>query len=160
MTLYYWMIDEFLQHVPELAEEYGYQRTYAQESDPLLPDDFKQFSADLQARYPSAINEPPGEPGLTLLFEDQLVPLIVELGRAHQEKRLSAIFQWLEDLAKHPSFDVRNVITVDVCEPLITTHASKLAAIVRYMGPHTKALCVMQFDDYIIPTHLQELLRS
>jgi len=160
MTLYYWIVDEFLHHVPELAEEYGYQRISAQESDPLIPDEYKQISADLEARYPSAIREPPGEPGLTLLFEDQLVPLIVELGRAQQEGRVSAIFHWIEDLAKHPSFDVRNLVASGVCESLITTHASVLPAIVRFMGPQTKALCVMQFDQYIIPPQLQALLRS
>ncbi len=85
-------------------------------------------------------------PGVTIVFEDLLVPLILALScDAEGSFQLTEIMNWLEEASADS--DVANAIAVTVCESLITTHVSKIEAIYPYMGKRVRDMCIMQFSE-------------
>ncbi len=100
-------------------------------------------------------------PGLTLVMENLLIPFLITLtANPSQANRLADIMAWIEELASNSDFQVRNLISVTVCEALLTTYASHFDRIFPYMGKHTQNLCRMQLTDYKVDAGIRNLLTS
>jgi len=98
------------------------------------------------------------KPGPTLVFEQLLVPFLLDLIRDKQHvQQLTRIMNWVEQLASSEIFAIRNHVAVSICEPLITNHQSSLEQIVPFMGVNTKKLCIMQFEIYRVNDNTKKL---
>ncbi|MFN8444519.1 MAG: hypothetical protein U0175_27290 [Caldilineaceae bacterium] len=142
------LVDELLLVVPELVAGYKNMEVESQNAKQYWS---KKDYEDLDsiAKMHGLPKSDYGKPGVTIVFEDLLVRFMLEIAEDKgQAQRLKPIMQWIEHLANHEEFAVRNLIAVSVCEPLITTHQDKLHLFVPLMGEKTKSLCTMQFEMY------------
>lgn len=153
------VIPELLSAVPELAPTYQQMHQEAQESAQRLSqkdiDELEQI-----AQMHGLPKRNLSKPVETIVFEQLLVGFMVELAEnstPSHHRRLSEIMEWVESLARHPEFAVRNLIACSVCEPLITTYQLNLHQFVPLMGEKTKALCTMQFEMYRIDDKIKQL---
>ncbi len=150
------IVAELLSVVPELKTPYLKLAAEEKKSkQKLTKEDLEELEqiADVHNLPKSNLDEP----GEYLVFEDLLVAYMLRLAEEKEFKRLSDILSWLEKLASHHEFDVRNLIAIAVCEPLITTYQSKLQSIVPFMGQKTKALCTMQFERFRVRDETKRL---
>lgn len=142
------LIDELLLTVPELTIGYRNMEIESQKAKHYWSkEDYEDLDQIVEMHgLPKSDFR---KPGVTIVFEDLLVRFMLEIADDRkQAKKLKSIMQWLEHLANHEEFAVRNLIAVSVCEPLITTHEDKVHLFVPLMGPKTKGLCTMQFEMY------------
>jgi|GEM_PF-2119071 len=151
------IIPELLSNVPELEEAYIKMLDEEKSTaETLGKEDIRQLEQLAQLHNISGFDI--RKPGVTIVFEQLLVRYIVDLSRdVRLHERLKLIIEWIETLANHPEFAVRNLIAVSVCEPLITTYEDTLGYFVPFMGEKTKALCTMQFEQYLISDETKKL---
>lgn len=153
------VIPGLLSAVPELAPAYLQLQKEEQESaQRLSPKDIDEL--DQITKMHGLPKRDYNQPGVTIVFEQLLVRFMLELTEKctplHRH-RLKEIMDWVEELAGHAEFAVRNLIAGSVCEPLITTHEANLRYFVPLMGEKTKALCTMQFEMYRINDETKRL---
>ena len=136
-----------LDFVPEIRDEYALMKKRSLDAGALW--DVQDYR-DMGAAYTTGKSfEELHSPGVTIVFEDLLVPLILALScDAEGSFRLTEIMNWLEEASTNS--DVANAIAVTVCESLITTHVSEIEAIYPYMGKRVRDMCIMQFSEYHI----------
>ena len=149
------LIPECLQAVPEVAPDY---LELCKERQAVVFTD--QDYADLEeiARMHQLPPSDPHVPGITLLLEDLVVPFLIDLAQDSTKcQRMHEIMDWLETLARNEIFDIRNVVGVSICEPLLTTYEEQLPTIYPYLGTETKRLCVMQFSRWILDDTTKQL---
>ena len=151
------LVLELLKSVPEVTSEYERMKAESEEA--------KQFWKEEDYAELDKITAMHGlpktdysKPGVTIVFEDLLLRFMLELIEDKKQLfRLKAIMDWIEQLANHQEFAVRNLIAGSICEPLITTHESTLPHFVPLMGEKTKALCTMQFEIYRVSAETKKL---
>jgi len=151
------IIPELLSNVPELEKAYM-ERLEEEKSDAetLSMEDIRQLEQISQIHNLGDFDV--FKPGVTIVFEQLLAKFIIELSQDSQlHKRLESIMKWIETLAEHQEFAVRNLIAVSVCEPFITKYEVHLERIVPLMGDQTKALCTMQFKQFQISAKTKAL---
>jgi hypothetical protein len=97
-------------------------------------------------------------PGMTIVFENLLVPHLVELSKQNSSKQLSNAMDWIEQLAINEHFEVRNLVAGSVCVPLLTTHSGSFNDILPFTGKETIALCKMVSTGYRLSEDVRKLL--
>jgi hypothetical protein len=143
-----------VEYIPEIKDEY---ETHIQHTFDVV----SEHSEDLYA-----LERFKGKPkseirlGSTLVFEDLVVPVIVQLSQQRtiaSQDRLKEIFLWIEQLACSDNFKIRNAVASGICTSLITTNGRFLAGIINFMGEKTKDLCTMQFSAYKVSDATKKL---
>ncbi len=142
--VYNQIIPTLLEVVPEIKEQYvGLGEYNLSDKDIEVMDRIRKIH-DLPYSDRKAL-------GATIVFETILVPFIISLLNDLQKKRrLSEITKWIETLANHEDFWIRNLIATSICEPLLTTYEDKLPKMFDYLGIKTKKMCKKQLNDYIL----------
>lgn len=103
----------------------------------------------------------PYKPGITIVFEDLLVPFIAALSSdITRSDRLADVMNWIEQLANSEIPEVRNLVAVGVCEALITNEDKHLQKIQPYMGKKTRGLCRSLFPLYHVSENTAKLLED
>lgn len=150
------IIPDLLLSVPELELPYQKMVNEEEQSAPQLSqqdiEELNQIS-----RLHNLPKRDLNKPGVTIVFEQLLVDLMLRMASRGEYERLKEIIDWIEELAAHPEFAVRNLVAISICEPLITTHEDSLSHFVPLMGKKTKALCTMQFEQYLISDKTKRL---
>ena len=89
---------------------------------------------------------PEETPGAYPIFGDVVKKLVFELlERGHDEELLTRFFLFFEAMANSPDADVRDLLGIEILEPMVYRKAS-LRAAWRFMGPKVKAEAVLEAD--------------
>lgn len=151
------IIPKLLANVPEIAQAYSeLLQNEKMNAEKLSTEDISELNqiAEMHNLPKHDMNKP----GVTIVFEQLLVKFILELKQDKKSaNRLKEIMDWIEKLANHPEFAVRNLVAVSICEPFITVHESSLSYLVPLMGEKTKELCSMQFELFWVSDETKRL---
>ncbi len=141
------IIPALMEFVPEIRDGYALMKEeYVSGGSLWDAQDYEEMS---YSYAPDKFLEEQHTPGVTIVLEHLLVPLIIALSHdARGSARLTEIMKWLEKASNNA--DVDNAVAISICEPLITTYQSKIEAIYPYMGKKVREMCIMQFPEYKI----------
>lgn len=150
------LLPELFLIVPEIESEYNHMKKQSEKV--IHPPEYIQKMSDLRQSLGMPSWHDYSSPGMTIVFENLLVPQIVALAEDAQSHRLEEIFIWIETLANSEYFAVRNLVGLCVCIPLMTSRNKTFPNIFPYMGNETIEKCRKASPDYRLDKTILELI--
>ncbi|MDP9312666.1 MAG: hypothetical protein M3R24_17565 [Chloroflexota bacterium] len=152
------LVPDMLERIPEIKPAYeAIAQEYREAVEHWTTQDFQEIRTIEQLHHMSASD--PSRPGMTIVMERLVTQFLVDLAvQGNGQRRLAEITAWIEDLAQSEIFDIRNLVAVSVCEPLVTTYEDHLPHILPFLGDSTKELCRMQLLSYRVSEETKKLL--
>lgn len=151
------LIPELLHVVPEIKGDYDLLlKEFTQNSKLLSKKDLEELKDTQKLHDLPQIDYT--KPGITLVVEDLLMPYIVEISLdPKKSRRLFDIMNWIEELVNSNNQVIVNMVSLSICEPLLTSYQSKIKHIQPFMGVKTKFLCKSQLAYYKINKDISKL---
>lgn len=151
------LLSDLLEHVPELRS--GYIQIKAEMAGIQFSEKDYQELEQLSEIYGFPMHEE-RLPGMTIVFEDLLIPQLVEFIEQGNYHRLEAVMKWIERLSASEHFAVRNLVAVTICESFLSSYNKCFQTIFLYMGDKTKTICKMATEGLIIKDEIKQILKN
>lgn len=154
------LLPELLSAIPEIEGKYKAMEVEAARGYALWDE---QDFADMEIikELHGFPDDDDAKPGMTIVLEELVVPFTIAICQdTNRIHRLTGIMALIETWASSSIFDIRNLVAVCFCEPLLISHEDYLITVFPYMGVETKKICRMQLKSSRNSSEIMKLFEA